>query len=230
MCDPRPGRRSACAAPFVLLATVVAAATLLAGCGDDPAQPRRQQMVKLLPDTPPPPPPPPKPEDKPPPPKPEDKPRPAEAPKAQEQPAAQALKSDEEAGSGPGSGLAAGAVTQDYSGQALNAGQVIGGGPPVADALAARLAAQTYAQSATQAINAFLAREQEIKRQGYQLRVDVWLAADGALQRAELVGSSGDAGLDQALREALRRFPGAGAPPPRLPQPLRLMVTNRMMG
>ena len=82
-----------------------------------------------------------------------------------------------------------------------------------------------------QILNDFLARDRDIKRLDYQVRVDLWLSPGGGLQRAELVGSSGDAQTDDALREALIRFPGSAAPPPaHLPQPLRLRITNRMMG
>ncbi len=203
-------------------------ALCLAGCSDEPDKPqRRQQIVKLLPDTPPPPPPPPKPEDRPPP-KADDKP-PPEAPKAEEVPQAQALKSDEAAGDGPGSGLTAGAVSQEYSGQPLGQGQTIGGAPAENPAL--RLAANSYANATTRALNEFLARDRSIKRLDYQVGVELWLSPAGTLQRAELVGSTGDVQTDQALREALGRFSGTGSPPPeRLPQPLRLRVSNRLLG
>lgn len=207
---------------------LVAAAVCLAACGDEPQRPRKQQMVKLLPDTPPPPPPPPKPEDKPPPPKPDDKP-PPQAPKPEDVPATALLKSDEVAGDGPGNGLTAGAVTRDYTDQKVGQGTTIGGGP--VDNAAARLAANAYASAATRALNDYLSRDRDVKQRDYQVRVDLWLTPAGALQRAELVGSSGDAETDRALRAALERFPGAPAPlPARMAQPMRLLVTNRMMG
>jgi protein TonB len=207
---------------------LLAATLALGACGDGPAPPRKAQMVKLLPDTPPPPPPPPKPEDRPPP-KPDDAPRPVDVPKPAEAPVQQALKSDEAAGDGPGNGLAAGAVSRDYTDQALGQSQVIGGGP--AENLAGRLAANAFANAATRALNDYLSRDRAVKRLDYQVRVDLWLSPSGSLQRAELVGSSGDAQTDGALREALARFPGTGNPlPAQLPQPLRLRVTNRMLG
>jgi len=211
------------------LLAVIALAALLAGCGDEPQRARKQQMVKLLPDTPPPPPPPPKPEDKPPPPKPDDKPPPVEAPKPVDAPTPAALKSDEAAGDGPGNGLTAGAVTRDYTDQKIGQGTTIGGAPP--DNTANRLAASAYAGAATRALHDFLSRDKDVKRRDYQVRVDLWLTPAGALQRAELVGSSGDPETDRALRAALERFPGASSPPPaRMPLPMRLLVTNRMMG
>lgn len=206
-------------------AACAAATLLLAACGDEPPRPQRMQTVKLLPDTPPPPPP--RPEEKRPEPKREDKPVPQQ-PKPEAQPEAQALRSDEAAGEGPGSGLVAGTVTQDYTDQKI-------GGRDAASAPAAvgvgRLAATAYASAATRALNDFLARERQLQQQDWRVPVHLWLQADGRVQRAELAGSTGDREVDEALRAALARFPGTGAPlPERMPQPVRLQVSNRMIG
>ncbi len=203
----------------------VAATVLLAACGDEPPRLQRMQTVKLLPDTPPPPPP--RPEEKRPEPKREDKPVPQQ-PKPEQQPEAQALRSDEAAGDGPGNGLVAGAVTREYADQKI-------GGSDTAPAPAAvgvgRLAATAYAAAATRALNDFLARERQLQQQDWRVPVHLWLQADGRLQRAELAGSTGDRAVDEALRAALARFPGTGAPlPERMPQPVRLQVSNRMIG
>lgn len=213
----------------VALAMAVLCASL-AGCDKSPEPRRKTASVKLLPDTPPPPPPPPRPEDKPPPPKPDDKPAPQDAPKPVDAPPQQAaLKSDEAAGNGPGNGLSAGAVTQDYAGEKIGTAPTVGG-TGAADA-GARLTHSSYANATTKALNEFLARDKAVKLRDYQVHVSVWLNASGALQRAELIDSTGDADTDQALRAALARFPGTNSsPPPRLPQPLRLRVSNRMMG
>lgn len=205
---------------------------LVAGCSEQPDRPRKQQTVKLLPDSPPPPPPPPKPEEKPPP-KAEDKPQPQAAPKPAEVPQPQQLKSDEAAGSGPGSGVAAGSVKEDYDRQPTGGGSA---GVPVGGAAANqrgidRAAATAYGQAASRALNEFLVRDRGVRLREYKVRVEIWLSASGALQRAELVDSTGDAQADEALRAALQRFPGTGSTPPaRLPQPLRVQVTNRFLG
>jgi protein TonB len=209
------------------LSLLCALAFTLAACDDKPPSTRKMQTVKLLPDTPPPPPPPPKPEDRPPP-KPEDKPQQQEAPKPAEAPPQQALKSDEAAGAGPGNGLSSGAVTRDYTDQKIGTGNNIGGG--TGEDPAARLAANSYANAAARALNEFLVRDKEVKRLDYKVRVALWMSPAGGLERAELLGSTGDEKADQALRDALGRFPGFGTPPARLPQPMRLLVTNRMMG
>ncbi len=204
------------------------AALLLVACDDGPQQPRRMQTVKLLPDTLPPPPPPKPEEKKPEPPKPEKQaeapqPKPAEAPPQND------LRSDEAAGNGPGSGLVAGKVSEDYGGpRAASAPQLGGSGESGA---AQRLAASQYASGTTRALNEFLQRDRDLRRADYRAQVHLWLAPSGALQKVELIGGTGDATLDRALREALSRFPGAGgAPPQQLQQPLRLQVTNRMLG
>jgi periplasmic protein TonB len=214
-----------------LLLLLLTVAWLATGCSERPEKPRKPQMIKLLPDTPPPPPPPPpKPEDRPPP-KAQDKPQPQQAPKPVEAPA-QALKSDEAAGDGPGSGLAAGAVTQDYSDQKIGQGTVIGGSAAsVGDAGTNRLAANTFGNIASRELNEYLARDKDVKLRDYQVRVWLWLTPGGSLQRAQLVDSTGDAQTDEALRAAINRFPGTrNPPPPRLPQPLRVRVSNRLLG
>jgi len=214
----------------ILLVALIAALLALSGCSDKAEKPRKQQTVKLLPDTPPPPPPPPKPTEKPPP-KAQDKPQPQAAPKPAEAPQPQSLKSDEAAGSGPGSGLTAGPVTQDYSGQKVVQGPVTVGGAAPVDSGASRFAANAFGNTTTRALNEYLTRDRNVKLRDYKVRVELWLTPTGTLQRAELVDSTGDPQTDAALRAALNRFPGTStAPPPRLPQPLRVQVTNRLLG
>jgi protein TonB len=205
------------------LALALCAALLLAACSDEPQRERRMQTVKLLPDTPPPPPPKPPEEQRPDPPK-QDK---QEAPENKPELDQVLLRSDEAAGDGPGSGLVAGAVTREYSDQATSQEVRIAGS---GDDAAARLVAQSFATDTTRALNDFLAREQALKQGDFRAQVNLWLAPSGAVQRAELVGSTGDLELDRALRDSLARFPGTASPPDALRQPLRLRVTNRMLG
>lgn len=207
------------------LALALCAALLLVACSDEPKFERRMQTVKLLPDTPPPPPPKPPEEQRPEPPK-QDK---QETAESKPEPDQALLRSDEAAGDGPGSGLVAGAVTRDYTDQETGAAEevrIAGSG----DDAAARLVAQSFAVDTTRALNDFLAREQALKQGDFRAQVNLWLAPSGAVRRAELVGSTGDLELDRALRDSLARFPGTASPPDALRQPLRLRVTNRMLG
>lgn len=207
---------------IALLSVAFVAAAGLSACDDAPSKPKKAAMVKILPDTPPPPPPP-KVEEKKPEPK-EDKPQQQlNQPKQVEAPQPQALKSDEAAGDGPGNGMQSGAVSSDYAG-----GQI---GQGAGEALANRFAFNNYANGLTRSLNDFLARDKDLKRRGYNVKVNVWLTADGRLERAELVGTTGDTDTDAALRTALGRFPGSSTPvPDKLPQPMRLLVTNRILG
>lgn len=211
------------------LALPLAVVLSLSGCEKEPTTQRKQQVVRLLPDTPPPPPPPPKPEDRPPPSKAEDKPAPQDVPKPAETPQAQALKTDEAAGDGPGGGVVAGAVSQDYSGQKI--GQAVAAGTGGADNAVQRAAATAYANALTRALNEHLARDREVKRLDYRVEVDLWLTPAGGIERLYLRGSTGDASTDNALRASLGRYAGSGSPlPQRMPQPVRLQVSNRLLG
>ena len=206
-----------------LLALVLGTALLLSACSDEPQRERRMQTVKLLPDTPPPPPPKPPEEQRPEPPKQEK----LDTPDNKPEPDQNLLKSDEAAGDGPGSGLVAGAVTRDYTEQPIAQEVRIAGS---GDDAAARLAAQSFAVATTRALNDFLARDPALKVGDFRAQVHLWLARGGTVQRAELVGSTGDLDLDRALRDSLARFPGTASPPEALQQPLRLRVTTRMLG
>lgn len=205
------------------LALLLGAAWVLVACSEGPPSPRKMQTVKLMPDAAPPPPP--KVEEKKPEPPKQDK-QETPAPKPDAEPAT-ALKSDEAAGDGPGNGLVSGNVTQDYSGEKAPEKPLVVGASTDATA---RLAAASFASATARTLNEFLARERELKRAEYRAQVHLWLGPSGALERVELVNSSGDADTDRALREALLRFPGTATPPQQLPQPLRLQVTNRMLG
>lgn len=206
-----------------LLSVVIGVGLVVKNLLDAPPATKRQvAKISILPDTPPPPPPPPKEEKKPPPPKEEPKQVMREEPVKQDVPKQdQQIKMEGPSGDGP-SAFGAGAITQDYKGGTPGSGD--GGGVN-------RLVMNSYANAATRALNDYLAREKELKQQNYKVNVNLWLNADGTLQRAELAGSTGNENVDVMMREALARFPGTGrSVPERLPQPLRLLITNRMLG
>lgn len=207
----------------VLLGVVIGTGFLVKNLLDAPPATKRQvAKISILPDTPPPPPPPPKEEKKPPPPKEEPKQVMREEPVKQDVPKQdQQIKMEGTAGDGP-SAFGAGTVTQDYKGGTPGSGD--GGGVN-------RLVMNSYANAATRALNDHLAREKELKQQNYKVNVNLWLNADGSLQRAELAGTTGNETVDGTMREALARFPGTGrSVPDKLPQPLRLLISNRMLG
>lgn len=212
--------------PALLVLALVAGGFLvrsMMGKGGD--GPKRQNVkIAVLPDTPPPPPPPPKEEKKLEPKPDENKPQPQEQKPVEAPPEPQQLKMEGAAGDGP-SAFSAGSVNSEYKGGAIGTGA---GGGAVGD----RLAASSYGNAAKRELQAFLNREDGLRRAGdYKLPIAVWLRADGSLERWELQGGSGNAETDELLKKAMARFQGfKNPPPPNMPWPMRLQVSNRMAG
>lgn len=192
--------------------------------GSGGAGPKRQTVkIAVLPDTPPPPPPPPK-EEKRPEPKPEEnKPQPQEQKVVEAPPEPQQLKMEGAAGDGP-SAFAAGGVSSEYKGGAIGSGA---GG-----SLGDRMASLNYGNAAKRDLNAYLNREESLRRAGdYKVPIALWLGADGSVERFEVQGSTGDRQTDEQLKQALARFKGFRTPPPsNMVWPMRLQLTNRMSG
>lgn len=198
---------------LLVLAGVGLVIYLLQGMGKSgPTHQRQVTKITVLPDTPPPPPPPPPKEQpretkeiK------QDQPRPVDVPQE-----AQQLKMEGAAGEGA-SPFAAGTVSSDY----------IGG--KVGDGNGMQFA--FFSNALQRHIQDELARNRKLKQSDYRVTVKVWIGADGAIRRAELVGSTGNADTDRAIRAALTELgPMRTAVPENLPQPIKLRITNRMMG
>jgi TonB family protein len=62
---------------------------------------------------------------------------------------------------------------------------------------------------------------------GYKIAIEVWISPSGAVQRTELIGSTGDATRDAALGNALQGATVEAAPPAGMPQPLVMMIAPR---
>ncbi len=182
--------------------------------GAKPGKTRQAPKISLMPDKPPPPPPPPK-EEKKPEPKDQQKEMKVEPPKepmpqAQNEP----LKMEGAAGDGP-SAFAAGSVSQEYKGGSVG-GRMQGG---------------FYASRLQRHLQAELNRKKKLRDSDYRVTVRVWIARDGTVQRAELSQSTGNASLDDVLRQALMAVAAMPEPPPEnMPQPLRIRVTARGAG
>ncbi|WP_124552797.1 TonB C-terminal domain-containing protein [Methylophilus methylotrophus] len=164
--------------------------------------PQKKQIttVKLLPDTPPPPPPPPPKE----PPKETPKEQPKEAPKEPEPkpveaPPAENLKMEGPAGDGP-SAFQAGAVNNEYKGGDVTTGPKIGGKKNMA-------AFAWFTNKIDGQIKKALDAESSLNKVKYQVDVRVFLNAQGAIDHAELIDSSGDAEVDALIRKVLARIP-----------------------
>jgi periplasmic protein TonB len=169
-----------------------------------PTGPARQvAKIALLPDTPPPPPPPPP--EKPPEPKNEIR-QQVDKQKIETPPEPQQLKMEGQAGEGP-SPFAAGDVKNDYIGGDIGNGT--------------RYAA--YVGRVAQLIQDELSKR---KLRVANARVFLWLRSDGAVQRYEINGASGD--MERQLRMAmadLSRLPEA--PPQDMPMPMGLEISER---
>lgn len=234
MAHPHPRHPAHPAQRLLLLALATGLTCWLAACDSKPAPAKREaRVVKLLPDTPPPPPPPPKPEEKKPEPKDDKQQQQQQQPKPEPQPEPQQLKSDEAAGDGPGNGMTAGTVNQDYDKGPTGGGSggTAASAPPPPEPGPNRFVINAYGNATSKSLNEYLVRDKAVKLRDYKVRVELWLTPNGALQRYELVDSTGDTDTDTALRDALGRYPGTGnAVPAKLPQPVRVLITNRMMG
>lgn len=174
---------------------------------------------------PPPPPPPPKQERPPEPPKEELKikapePVPDQPPQSEQPPAGDRLGVDADGTAGSdGFGLQANRGGRDLL---ATAPPTIGGGGDRFSAFAARL---------QRLLQAELARDQRLRSGEYRVEVRVWIAPDGAIERAELVAPTGNAAVDESLRSALTSMPRlAERPPENMPQPVRLRITSRTAG
>lgn len=180
------------------------------------AKKQKVHQISLL--KPPPPPPPPKPQEKPPEPEMKkeevkiDQPKPEPQQADNQPPEGKQLGVDAEGGAGgDGFGLVGNKGGRDLLG---------GGGGGAAFAFYTNLV-QRHLQDE-------LARNRRLKLTDYRIIVRVWLSRSGAVQKAELAGSTGDPEVDESIRTALLNAGNLREPPPEnLPQPLKIRITNR---
>jgi protein TonB len=187
----------------------------LLGQSGPPKKPVIHQIALIKP------PPPPKIEDKPPPetkkeevklPEPEKVPEEQPAPPAGEQ-----LGVDGKANGSDGFGLASRPGGRDIT--TLGANGAGGVGSPYA----------WYSGVIQREVQKALMRNPKLRAGDYRVVVKLWFSQDGAVTRAELAGSSGQAEVDEQLRLALSDLPPIHERPPEgMPQPLRLRVTSRL--
>ncbi len=197
------------------IVAIAAAVLMFQGLGGK-GQPPQKQITKItvLPDTPPPPPPPPKEEKvvK------ETREAKLEQPKQVEMPQeVQQLKMEGQAGAGDGP-FSSGPVASEYIGGS------VGGVNPM-------LAFGFFTNALQRHIQEQMARNAKLKLADYRVLVNIWIAGDGKIRRAELAGSTGNGQLDETLQAVLTNLePLRSAVPDNLPQPVRLRITNRMTG
>jgi protein TonB len=178
-----------------------------------PVQPQKQVATEIRIVRPPPPPPEVKP---PPPPPPEEKvdlpePQPTPIDDSNEPPPGEQLGVD---ATGTGGGDAFGLVGRPGGRDLLATG---GGG-----------AFTFYASLVKNEILDSLGNEPRARKGSYSVNVRLWVRRDGTVERAELMGTSGNAERDEAIRSALSRMSKISqAPPVEMPQPISLRIVSR---
>ncbi len=86
-----------------------------------------------------------------------------------------------------------------------------------------------YGNVVTQMIQDFLYDRSDIRSKKYSVKVKVWISPDGAIDKVELVNSTGDTSVDKSLKVALMELGHvAERPPEDMPQPVRLKITSRL--
>ena len=189
---------------------------------------REPPQVNAIIPLPPPPPPPPEPEKPPEPeepkeeevvePEPEPEPTPLEEPKPADETPPTPVDSTTEA------------MQMDSDGQAGSDAFNIaaGSGKGMGGSGSGRAGNATYSQYLGYALQKILRDDERTRMLSYRVRVNLWMTDMGEITRVELVGSSGDAEVDQAVLSALRAVPRLEErPPPSLPMPVRAALNSR---
>lgn len=68
---------------------------------------------------------------------------------------------------------------------------------------------------------------EDLRKRGYSVVLEVWVGTDGRVTRVSLARSTGDSETDALMNEAIMGA-HAAAPPPGMPQPIRLRVSSRL--
>ena len=118
------------------------------------------------------------------------------------------------------SAFASGAITRD---DLSNLGKA--GAAPVVSGLFNPF--KNYATLIKGELQRHLGRNKDLRQRGYRVEVHLWVGHDGAITRHELVGSSGDADIDEVIRQAVGSLAAfSQLPPERMPQPIRLSIVT----
>jgi periplasmic protein TonB len=184
---------------------------------------KRPPKITLMPTTPPPPPP--KEEKKPEPPKEQkeikDVPQapPKDAPPA---PPSQDLKMDGPAGDGP-SAFSSGKITNEDLSKVGTGGGSGGIEPPKG----LFNPFNNYSTQIKGELQRYLNKNKDLKQQAYKIKVDVWVNASGAVFKHKLLGSTGDADMDEAINQAIKQMEAFSSPPPdNMPMPINLRLVT----
>jgi protein TonB len=211
---------------FVVLAVIGGGYLLMHGKSSGVKRPPK---ISLIPSTPPNPPPP-KEEKKPEPPKEQKEVKevqqapPKNAPPA---PPSQTLKMDGPAGDAP-SNFGGGKITSDDLSKVAQGDKDGGGAPEAPKGMFDPF--ENFGTLARGEFQRYLSKNKDIAQTRYKVRVAVWVAANGHIERTEILKGTGDAEADAAIQKALGSMGSlSDAPPKGMPMPIRLLlqVNNR---
>ncbi len=183
-------------------------------------QKKQPKITMLTPPPPPPRPPPPKFEKKPDPPK-EQKEMKVDQQVVKKEVEQQSpeLKMDGPAGDGP-SAFSAGKITSEDLSK-------LGTGKATAEKAGMFSPFNNYASLIKGELQRYLSKNNTLRRSRYIVEVHVWVDGNGGIKRFELVGTTKDADMDEAIRAAISALPSfSQAPPASMPSPIRLKITT----
>jgi protein TonB len=86
-----------------------------------------------------------------------------------------------------------------------------------------------YASQLQRQIEDALLDNKEVRKRAYSVVAKVWLQSDGRVSRAKLASSTGSPEMDKQLIAVITDVPSlAVAPPPDMPQPIRMRISSRL--
>ena len=121
------------------------------------------------------------------------------------------------------------AVTIDGAAQAGNdAFGIRAGGGGGMTGSGGGLGSRSYSAYVSSALQQAFARDKRTRQLAFDdIRIDIWLDAEGRVTRAQLVGGSGSAESDDAVLAMVRDFRADEKPPASLRFPMRLSIKGR---
>ncbi|WP_454735805.1 energy transducer TonB [Cupriavidus necator] len=115
---------------------------------------------------------------------------------------------------------AAQAGTDAFGIQAGGGGGMTGGG--------GGLGSRSYSAYVSSALQQAFVRDQRTRQLAFEdIRIELWLDAEGRVTRVQLVSGSGNAGTDEAVLAMVRDFRADERPPASLRFPMRMSIKGR---
>jgi hypothetical protein len=138
--------------------------------------------------------------------------------KQEQAPPSPELKMEGPAGDGP-SAFGAGRVTNEDLSKVGKGGGGLGGKGGMFNPNA------NYANLLKGELQRYLSKNNALKRRRYAIDISIWVSPGGGVERFELIGTTGDSELDDAIKKAVKELPSFSQKPPNgMPQPIRLRV------